>query len=137
MKPRYFNPNWRLINGAITTDGLKDLRQAQRDLEKKIQKKVNEFFRAKKEAERAREIAKMKALPAGTKLYINKSNDPDFGAECTKVSDGRTRIHFEMNGKRWNAPYLFLRIEPPTEQEIKDRKLGIAISRIFNKAINV
>jgi hypothetical protein len=138
MKANFFKPNWRIINEAINTENLKELRQAENELRKKIQNKVDEFYKAKRQVEQLKKITELKALPINSKIYfIARFDKIKFGSECVKISDGRTKIHFECNSKRWGGPYRDLRIEPPTEQEIKDNRLGIAISRIFNNAIKI
>jgi len=137
MKTNYFKPNWQEINKAINTENLKELREAQKELEKKIQSKVYAFYKAKREIEQAQKIAELKKLPNGSKIYfIGRFDKIKFGSECIKITDGRTRIHYKVNGKEWNSPYLNLRIEPPTEQEYRDHGLSVELTRIFNKAIN-
>jgi len=137
MKTNFFNPNWREINKAINTENLKELRQAENELKKKIQFKVDAYFKAKRENELAQKIAELKALPIGSKIYfMGRFDKIKFGSECVKISDGRILIHFEVNGKRWRGPYKELRITPPTEQEFRDRGLSIELSKIFNKVIN-
>jgi len=137
MKINFFNPNWREINKAINTENLKELRQVQKELERKIQNKINAFYRAKRKTEQIQKIAELKALPIGSKIYfIGRFDKIKFGSECVKISDGRTLIHFEVNGKRWKGPYKELRITPPTEQEFRVRGLSIELNKIFNKVIN-
>lgn len=137
MKTQFFKPNWHEINKAINNENLKDLREAQRELEKKIQGKIHAFLKAKREVEQIQKIAELKVLPKDAKIYfIGRFDKIKYGSECIKIADGRTRIHYEVNGKRWNSPYQNLSIKPPTEQEYKDRGLSIKLSRIFNKAIN-
>jgi len=137
MKTNFFNPNWREINKAINTENLKELRQVQKELDRKIQNKINAFYRAKRKTEQIQKITELKALPIGSKIYfMGRFDKIKFGSECVKISDGRTLIHFEVNGKRWKGPYKELRITPPTEQEFRDRGLSIELSKIFNKVIN-
>lgn len=137
MKTEFFKPNWKAINQAINNESLKELRQVQRELEKKIQNKVDAYYKAKRETEQIQKIAELKALPKDATIYfIGRFDKIKYGSECIKIADGRTRIHYEINGKRWNSPYQNLSIKAPTEQEYKDRGLSIELSRIFNKAIN-
>jgi len=137
MRTNYFKPNWHEINKAINTENLKELREAQKELEKKIQVKINNFYKQKREVEQIQKITELKALPIGSKIYfLGRFDKIKYGSECIKVADGRTRIHYKVNGKEWNSSYLNLRIEPPTEQEYRDRGLSIELTRIFNKVIS-
>lgn len=138
MKTQFFNPDWREINKAINSENLKDLRQAQKELENKIQDKINAFYKAKRESENIQRIAELKICPIGAKIYfVGRFDRIKYGSECIKISDGRTRIHYKVNGKQWNSPYLHLRVNPPTEQEYRDHGFSIELTRILNKVINV
>ena len=137
MKTQFFKPNWHEINKAINNESLKELREAQRELEKKIQLKINAFYKIKRENEQIQKIAELKALPRNAAIYfIGRFDKIKYGSACIKIADGRTRIHYETNDKKWNRPYNNLSIKPPTEQEYKDRGLSIKLSEIFNKVIN-
>jgi hypothetical protein len=132
MKTQYFKPNWAAINKAIP-DNLKELRQAQKELEKKIQGKVNDCYREKKKLEVAEKIAELKELPMYSEVYyIGKGDTINFGAKGKKIRDKRIRMIAEFNDKMWDCPYISLRKEPPSDQAIRDNELGKHFSRVFN-----
>jgi hypothetical protein len=136
MKVNYFNPNWRMINKAINEDGLHDLRLAQKELEKKIQSRVDAFYRAKRQQEEDEKIFALKALPANSIVYfIGRSDKIAFGTPCKKLSDGRKKMKIDVKGSFYTCPYYLLKISEPTDQERRDHNLGVKISALFSKAI--
>ena len=74
-------------------------------------------------------------LPKDSILYYIGYN-LIFGQECKKISDGRTKMQVKVDDKLWNVYYYNLRIEPLTEQEKKDHRLGIELSGFFNRIIS-
>jgi hypothetical protein len=137
MATSFFNPNWREINKAINAGSLKELRAVQKDLEKKIQKKVDDYFRAKKLKEIEVRVAALKSLVPGQDVYfIGYSDKIPFGQRCTKLSDGRTRMHFDVLGTAYNCPYSLLQLSAPTEDELKSHKTSIRITKIANEVFN-
>jgi len=132
MKTQYFKINWQAINKAIP-DNLKELRQAQKELEKKIQKKVNDYYRKQKELKVAEKITELKDLPMYSDVYyIGRGNKIKFGERGRKIQDKRTNMLVEFNGVNWNCPYVILINRSPTDQEIRDNKLG----EHFNKVLS-
>ena len=119
----FFKPNWYAINKAIP-DNLKELRQAQKEIEMKIQKKVNDYYKKEKEIEIAEKISELKSMPVNSDLYyIGHGDKIKFGAKGSKIEDKRTRMLIEFNGTIWNCPYVFLINRLPTEHEIRNRKI--------------
>jgi len=139
---KFFNPNWRLINQVIKEENLTELRKAQKDLEKKIQKKTNDHYLLKKQQERDQLISELKSLPEASDVYYIGSYENDmvkFGSRMIKYGDGRTRMKVAFPGDKpaaYTVPYLYLQKDPPTEQQYNDHRLGRTISAIFNQAIN-
>ena len=132
-KPNYFSPNWHLINKAIP-DNLKELRQAQKELENKIQKKVNDYYRKQKEIKIAEKISELKSLPVSSDVYyIGKGDKVKFGSRGKKIEDKRIRMLVEFDGTIWDCPYTTLINRPPNNQEIQNRKVEIDFSKIISK----
>jgi hypothetical protein len=137
MATSFFNPNWREINKAINAGSLKELRAAQKDMEKKIQKKVNDYFSAKRRKEIEDHKAELKALAPETPIYfIGYSDKIPFGQKCTKLFDGRTRIHFDCAGIAFNCPYNLLRLSAPTTDELRSHRVAIHITKVANEIFN-
>lgn len=137
MATSFFNPNWREINKAINAGSLKELRAAQKDLEKKIQKRVNDYFRAKKLKEIEDHKAELKSLFPGQGVYfIGHSDKIPFGLRCKKISDGRTKMHFDVFGKAYNCPYNLLQLSAPTEDELRSHKVSVKITEIAKNVFN-
>jgi len=136
----YFRPNWYQINKAINEGNIKDLRKEQRDLEKSIQKKVDQYYREKRDKEKMELINRIKSLPAGSLLYFTGHDSKGrikFGDKFEKVKDGRTYVYVWRNDSTWRIPYLQVIARECTEQEIRDRKLYEKMTKLFNDAINI
>jgi hypothetical protein len=137
MATSFFNPNWREINKAIGAGSLKELRAAQKDLEKKIQTKIDVYFRARRLKEVEDHRAELKALaPETTVYFIGHSDKIQFGQKCTKLFDGRTRMHFDLSGIAYSCPYSLLRLSPPTADELRSHKVSNKIIEVANKIFN-
>lgn len=131
---KFIKPNWHLINKAIEAGDLKDLRQEESDLKKKIQSKVDAYYKAKREKEVADKIAALKNLPlGGTIHYIGRSADIAFGAQGTKVKDGRTRMIVDINGKHWSCYYSNLKTDEPTQGEKSSHIVTTRIGELLNE----
>ena len=137
MKTNYFKPNWKAINEAISND-IKGLRDAQEELTKKIQNKIDAFYKAKRDLEQMQMILNLKSLPINSAVYFIGRYDPNlkYGTVCIKRSDGIKRMKVDVDGRIWTCPYRLLRIKEVTDQEKRDRKLESELSRMFNNAIN-
>ena len=133
----YFKPNWAAINKAIAGGQLKELRAEQRQLEKKVQDKVDAHYKEKREHECAEKIAVLKSLPVGGKVYyIGRSSDIKFGAEGTKVKDRRTRMSVDFDGKQWGCYYTNLKIEEITPAEKSSHNISVRLTNLVN-GINI
>jgi len=87
MKTQYFKVNWKAVNEAIP-DNLKELRQAQKELRKKIQKKVDDYYNEQRQIEINNKIADLKFLPIDSDIYyIGGSDKIKFGAKGKKIKD--------------------------------------------------
>lgn len=143
MKPKYFNPNWRAIMGAINSgnDGIHELRLAQKEFEKKIQDRINAYYKGKRLEALMQKINELKSIPAGTDVYyIGRYDygDIKFGSHFTKISDKYVNmVVMADNGKRWRIKYTELSKDPVTEQQMKDHKLGRDLSRMVNKVFSI
>jgi len=139
---KYLKPNWYQINKAIDEGNIEALRKEQRSLEKSIQKKINQYYREERARKMKEHIVKIKALPVGASLYYTGYGSNGrliFGDKFTKIYDGRTYVHVKLDrtGVGWRIPYENIIDRECTEQEIRDRKLGEKMSKIFNDAINI
>lgn len=132
MKPQFFKVNWTAVNKAIP-ENLKELRQAQKELSNKIQKKVNDYYRLEREKMAAEKVAALKSLPVNSDVYyIGRGDKVEFGAKGKKVKDKRIRMLAEFDNTTWDCPYTALIDRPPTDQEIKNRKIEKEFSRIVS-----
>ena len=132
----YFKPNWYAINKAITEGQLKELREEQRQLEKKIQSKVDAFYLEKRQKEAADKIAALKSLPiGGTVFYTGRSLDIKFGSVGKKVKDGRTRMSVDFDGKQWGCYYTNLKAEEITPAEKSSHDISVRLTEFVNKVL--
>lgn len=102
---KFFKPNWKAINKAIAKDiaSRKAVRQEFDELKKTLDVKFNERYRLLQLEESAKHIKSLKELPAGTQLRYT-GNGNYFGKICSKVKDGRKRMHVSFDGKCF-APF--------------------------------
>lgn len=129
---KYLTPNWSAINKAISAGDLKELREEERSVKKKIQDKIDAHFKAKREAEAAQKIANLKALKAGEPVYYTgHSCEIFFGTTGVKISDGRTRMVADFAGKKWSVYYTNLQTIPLTAEEKSNRKISNRIGEIL------
>ena len=136
----YFKPNWYQINKLINEGNIKELRKVQKSLDKAIQKKVDQYYREKREQEKTELINRIKSLPAGSLLSFTGHDSKGrikFGDKFEKVKDGRTYVYVWRNDSTWRIPYLQVIDRECTEQEIRDRKLYEKMTKLFNNAINI
>ena len=132
----YFKVNWKAINGAIP-DNLKELRQAQKELSNEIQKRVDNFYKLKKQKEFEENVRHLKSLPAGTKLtYIGWSDKIKFGAIGEKVSNAIKYIHVKFGDTTWKVPYERILDRELTEQEKRDRLISRKLTQIANSVFS-
>ena len=133
----FFKVNWKAINEAIP-DNLKELRHAQNELKDEIQKRVDKFYKLKRQIEFKNKVSYLKSLPIGTKLtYIGWGNKIKFGEIGEKVRDGIKYIIVRFNNVSWKVPYERIVDRELTEQEKRDRRFSMEITRIANTANNL
>ncbi len=130
---KYFNPDWRLINKAINEGELKELRAEENELKKKIQIKVDAYYKEKRERDLADKIRALKLLPIGSKVYYTgRSSDIKFGAEGIKLQDRRTRMSVKFDGRPWGVYYTNLKSEETTPQEKNSNEISTRLTKMVN-----
>jgi hypothetical protein len=134
---KYLTINWREVNKAIEGGQLKELRKEEHEVKEKIQKKVDEFYKAKREADLQAKFKALKDAPEGTPIYyIGRSIEIPFGSEGKKVSQSRknrTRMTVEFNGRPWYCAIINLQLDPLTESQKSSHNITTKLTNFLTQ----
>lgn len=126
MATLFFNPNWKQINEAIKVGNYDYVYSELSDIFHLIKEKEKVHMEEVWVAKNKRHVIKLKALPAGTKLYYNGMDCPGFtfGDEFIKSKDKRTRVLLKRDGDKltYDCTYSALQTEPCFHSKVELEK---------------